>query len=84
MSMMESSSMGSNRNVVPDANGGWDVRGGGARASAHADTQAAAIQRAKEIVGNLGGGEVSIHGTNGQVRAKDTVKPGSDPRSIKG
>lgn len=73
-----------NRNVVPNPDGGWDVTGAGQRASAHADTQADAIARAKEIVGNAGGGEVTIHGRDGQIRAKDTVAPGNDPRDIPG
>lgn len=68
------------RHVVPNPDGGWDVRAPGAqRASAHTDTQAQAINRAREIVGNLGGGEIPIHGRDGQIRDKDTVKPGNDP-----
>ena len=68
------------RHVVPNADGGWDVRAPGAgRASAHADTQAAAIARAREIVGNSGGGEVVIHARGGQIRDSDTVPPGNDP-----
>ena len=73
-----------NRNVVPDGSGGWKVTGGGTRASAKTSTQADAIARAKEIVGNAGGGEVSISGRDGKIRAKDTVKPGNDPRDIPG
>lgn len=76
--------MATDRNVIPNPDGGWDVKGGGKRASAHADTQAQAVARAKEIVGNQGGGEVSISGRDGRIRAKDTVKPGSDPRNIPG
>lgn len=76
--------MTANRNVVPSPSGGWDVTGAGQRASAHADTQAEAIARAKQIVQNAGGGEVSIHGRDGRVRAKDTVAPGNDPRQIPG
>jgi hypothetical protein len=60
------------------------VTGAGERRSAHADTQAEAIARAKEIVHNAGGGEVTIHGRDGQIRAKDTVDPGNDPRNIPG
>ncbi|WP_084652909.1 DUF2188 domain-containing protein [Nocardioides insulae] len=68
------------RHVVKNDQGGWDVRGEGAkRASAHADTQADAIARAREIVGNAGGGEVVIHGRDGQIRDSDTVRPGDDP-----
>lgn len=68
------------RNVVPNKDGGWDVKKADAgRASAHADTQAQAIARAKEIVHRAGGGEVTIHGRDGKIRDSDTVKPGNDP-----
>lgn len=69
---------------MPNADGGWDVTGGGSRASAHTDTQAEAISRAREIVGNAGGGEVTIHGRDGKIREKDTVPNGNDPRNIPG
>lgn len=80
----ETRGMAPDRIVVPNPEGGWDVKGGGKRASAHTDTQAQAIQRAKEIVRNQGGGEVSISGRDGKIRAKDTVDPGNDPRNIPG
>lgn len=68
------------RHVVPNADGGWDVvKPGAARASAHADTQQAAIDRAREIVHNAGGGEVRIHRPDGRIRDSDTVPPGNDP-----
>lgn len=68
------------RHVVPNPAGGWDVKGPNAsRASSHHDRQAAAEARAKEIVGNTGGGEVVIHRRNGRIRDKDTVAPGNDP-----
>jgi hypothetical protein len=68
------------RHVVPNPTGGWDVVAPGAsRASAHVDTQADGIDRAREIVGNSGGGEVVIHRPNGQIRDSDTVSPGNDP-----
>jgi hypothetical protein len=68
------------RHVVQNGDGGWDVKKPGAsRASAHTDTQKEAIDRAKEIVGNAGGGEVRIHGRDGKIRNSDTVKPGNDP-----
>lgn len=73
--------MGKNdRHVVPGKNGGWDVRApGSSRASAHTGTQAAATDRARDIVRNAGGGEVRIHGRDGRVRDSDTVPPGNDP-----
>ena len=70
----------SNRHVVPSPGGGWDVKAPGAkRASSHHPTQASAERRAKQIVGNEGGGEVVIHRPNGQIRDSDTVAPGNDP-----
>lgn len=69
-----------NRHVVPNKNGGWDVKKPGAgKASAHADTQKQATDRAREIVHNAGGGEVRIHGRDGKIRDSDTVAPGNDP-----
>jgi uncharacterized protein YdaT len=68
------------RHVVPDGDGGWDIKAPGAkRSSGHSDTQADAINRAREIVSNAGGGEVVIHGRDGRIRDKDTVSPGNDP-----
>lgn len=68
------------RHVVPNPDGGWDVRAPSAnRSSAHTTTQADAIGRAREIVGNAGGGEVVIHNRGGQIRDLDTVAPGNDP-----
>ena len=68
------------RHVVPNRNGGWDVVAPNAsRVSAHVDTQAEGIDRARQIVGNTGGGEVVIHRPSGQIRDSDTVPPGNDP-----
>jgi hypothetical protein len=62
------------RHVVPHAGGGWDVKAPGAeRASSHHDTQAEAIDRAREIIGNAGGGELVTHGMDGRIRESDTV-----------
>ncbi len=66
--------------MVPNPDGGWDVKKPGAqRSSGHTDTQAQAIDRARVIVDNEGGGEVVIHGRDGQVRDSDTIAPGNDP-----
>lgn len=62
------------RHVVPHADGGWDVKAPHAeRASSHHDTQAEAIDRAREIIGNAGGGELVTHGMDGRIRESDTV-----------
>ncbi len=72
------------RNVVPNPNGGWDVtKPGASRDSAHYDTQAEAIDRGRQILGNDGGGELRIHGRDGQIRDSDTIAPGNDPNPPK-
>lgn len=74
-------SSGTNRHVVANPKGGWDVkRPGSPRSGAHADTQADAIERARQIVRNSGGGEVRIHGRDGRIRDSDTIAPGNDPQ----
>lgn len=68
------------RHVVPNPEGGWDVKKPGAeRASSHHDTQADAEARAKEILGNVGGGEAVTHRRSGEIRDSDTVPPARDP-----
>ena len=68
------------RHVVPNPKGGWDVKKPGAeRSSAHTETQAEGINRARDIVSNAGGGEVTIHGRDGKMRDSDTIRPGNDP-----
>lgn len=68
------------RHVVPNASGGWDVVAPDAkRASVHTDTQKQALDRARGIVGNAGGGEVVTHGRDGKIRNSDTISPGNDP-----
>ena len=72
------------RHIVPNPNGGWDVKKpGSSRASSHQDTQRAAEVRAKEILGNVGGGEAVIHGRDGKIRDSDTVAPARDPNPPK-
>ena len=73
-----------NRHVVPNPDGGWDVKKpGSVRASSHHETQKEAEARAKAIVGRAGGGEVRIHDTKGRIRDSDTVPPGRDPHPPK-
>ncbi|MGH2732029.1 MAG: DUF2188 domain-containing protein [Actinomycetota bacterium] len=72
------------RHIVPNPKGGWDVKKPGAdRASSHQPTQTKAEQRAKEILGNLGGGEAVIHDRKGRIRDADTVPPARDPHPPK-
>lgn len=73
------------RHVVPNPDGGWDVKkSDAARASSRHDTQAEAVSRAEEIISNLGGGELNTHGRDGHIRDKRTVPHGNDPRNIPG
>jgi hypothetical protein len=76
-----------NKRIVQrrDEGGGWEVRKPGAdRASAVTDTQAEGIDRALEILGNDGGGELQVRALDGTIRQQDTIAPGNDPRSSKG
>ncbi len=69
-----------NRHVVPNPDGGWDVKAPGAqRSSGHHDRQADAISRAGATAHNEGGAEVVIHRRDGRIRCSDTVAPGNDP-----
>jgi len=63
----------------------WEVKHAGAtRATSLHATQKEAIAVAREHLHNSGGGELAIHGVDGEIREKDTVAPGNDPRSSKG
>lgn len=66
-------------------NGEWVTkRQDASRASSAHNTQAEAYAAARQYSANNGGGDVSIHGVNGQIREKNTIAPGSDPRNIPG
>jgi hypothetical protein len=78
--------MGTNKRVVQKRDDGlFEVRKPGAqRPSAVADTQAAAVVRARQILGNSGGGEMQVRALDGTIRQQDTIRPGSDPSSSRG
>lgn len=68
--------------VVPNSDGGWDVRRGGAsRSSGHFDTKQEAVNRGREISRNAGT-EFRIHNQNGRISQSDSH--GNDPRKIPG
>lgn len=72
--------MSKNDRYVTKHSDGWAVKGSGSeRASSVHKTQKQAEVRAKQIVNNLGGGEVRIQNRQGQWRDSDTVSPGNDP-----
>jgi Uncharacterized protein conserved in bacteria (DUF2188) len=64
------------RYVVPNhERGGWDVvKEDHERASAHTRTRVEAIDRARDIVDNLGGGEVRIADRHGRFNDSDTQR----------
>jgi Uncharacterized protein conserved in bacteria (DUF2188) len=72
------------RTVTPDGDD-WTVeKPGASRASSRHETQKDAIDAARDYLGNEGGGELKIKGTDGKVRAQDTIPHGNDPRRSKG
>lgn len=73
--------MGKNQHVVPVGNQ-WGVRGeGNSRLTSVFDRQSQAIDTARDISRNQGG-ELFIHGRNGQIRERDSH--GNDPCPPKG
>lgn len=74
--------MGKNQHVTKHPDGGWQVKGAGnSRATARTATQKEATQIARGIAMNQKS-ELIVHGTNGQIRAKNSY--GSDPYPPKG
>lgn len=72
--------MGKNYHITKRPDGGWQaIKPNAGRASGVFDTQAEAEQRAKQWSHNAGGGEVTIHRPNGEIRDRDTVAPAKDP-----
>jgi hypothetical protein len=70
-----------NQHVVPHG-GDWAVKGAGnSKATKVVNTQAEAIQLAREIAKNQGS-EMFIHGQNGRIRERNTY--GDDPFPPKG
>lgn len=68
------------RYVVPNTErGGWDVvKEDHERASAHTGTKKEAVDRAREIVENLGGGEIRQANREGKFIDSDTTKHGNE------
>lgn len=71
--------MGKNQHVTPHHSGGWQVKGeGNSRATARTETQAEAINVARDIAINQES-EVVIHRPNGQIRDKNSYGNDSFP-----
>lgn len=69
-----------NRIVYRRSTGDWvNKKNGAGKASSVHGTQQEAVDAAREMLKNQGGGELTTKGTNGQIRSKDTIAPGNDP-----
>jgi Uncharacterized protein conserved in bacteria (DUF2188) len=66
----------SDRYVQPNKErGGWDVvKEGGKRVSARTNRKSEAVNRARQIITNLGGGELRIKNEQGRFIDSDTIK----------
>lgn len=72
----------SDRYVQPRPEGGWEVvKEDDERASALTRRKSEAIDRAREIVTNLGGGEVRIKNLDGRFADSDTQGRRSESRA---
>jgi len=68
--------------IVPNPDGGWDVkRSGGQRSSGHWDTKAEAVNAGRQISRNQGT-ELVIHGKDGRIQSSDSH--GNDPLPPRG
>jgi hypothetical protein len=65
--------------VVPNADGGWNVKRGGAdRASSHHSTKQEAIDSARSVSRNQGT-ELRIHNKDGRIASSDSHGRGPNP-----
>lgn len=72
----------SNRHVVPDGDGGWNVKKPGVdKPTSNHKTQAEAEAQARRDIQQSGGGELITHNRKGQIRSKDTIAPGRESRT---
>jgi len=76
---MAKSSRDNQRIVQSRPDGRWEVvKPHHQRASAVTDTQREAIDAARPIVRNAGGGELRVKGRDGRLRDSDTIRPGNE------
>jgi hypothetical protein len=76
-------SKGRDRTVYKKGNTWANKRNDASKASSIHSTQREAENAARSNLRNQGGGELTTKGLNGQIRSKDTIAPGNDPRSIR-
>lgn len=72
------------RMVSRRSDGTWvNKRSDADKASSVHTTQQAAIEAARQMLHNQGGGELTVQGRDGRIRSKDTIPPGHDPNPPK-
>lgn len=77
-------SKGRDRTVYQGKDKKWiNKRNDADRAGSKHDTQKEAIDAAREMLINTGGGELTTKGRDGRIRSKDTIAPGNDPNPPK-
>lgn len=82
MSNFKFNNMSNTRHVIPNSEGGWDSKKGGAeRASKHFDTKKAAEDYSREL-SKREKSELVIHNKDGKIARKDSH--GNDPHPPKG
>jgi hypothetical protein len=73
-------SKGRDRTIFRRNDGTWaNKRNDATKPSSVHDTQLDAVNSARNILKNQGGGELTTKGVNGRIRSKDTIAPGNDP-----
>lgn len=70
-----------NRHVEPSKDGWRVIKEGGARASATTATRDEALERARQIIANDGGGELIIHADGGNIVDRERVEAAGRERS---
>lgn len=76
--------MGIRRTVYKRDDGHWvNKRDDASRAGSVHDTQRDAIDAAKQMLQQGGGGELTVKGVDGKIRSKDSVGGGNDPHPPK-
>jgi len=61
--------------ILRAPNGGWIVKPPGLDISSTHPTQPDAIRRARRSLQRIGGGELVLHGRDGQIRRRDWIGP---------
>lgn len=78
---MEEEKMNKEHHVVPNAQGGWDIKQTHHSKKYHFDTKEEAINKAREL-SSKEHTELVIHDKQGRIDTKDSH--GNDPRNIPG